>query len=347
MAKKLQLTIPEPCHENWDKMTPLEQGRFCASCQKQVVDFTNMSDRQLAVFFKKPILSLSKEGSVCGRFQQDQLDRDMEIQKKRIPWVKYFFQFALPAFLMSAKASAQGKVRVTGDTITVPVQTHVTLGMVAMPTCEVEKSNIEKIITGKVVDQSGFGIAGATIAVKGTRIATLTDSAGSFKLNLKDVGDKIVLVTSFIGFVSQEVVVNVKTYSTPQNIQMITMPYQIAGEVVVVAGLIMPKKSRPKPAVPLLQRIFKDTAVKYFKVFPNPISSNARLHIECKKMDEGYYSLQLFDQSGKTVYSKELWIDADARLLDVAMPSVTAGSYFLKLTNKKSGKNFTEKIIIE
>jgi hypothetical protein len=197
MAKKLQLTIPKPCHENWEQMTPVEQGRFCASCQKQVIDFTNMNDRQLATFFKKPLLSTSKDGS------------------------------------------------------------------------------------------------------------------------------------------------------TPQNIQMITMPYQIAGEVVVVAGLIKPKKSKPKPAVSLLQRIFKDTAVKYFKVFPNPVSSSASLHIECKKMDDGYYSLQLLDQSGKMVYSKELWIDADARLLDIEMPSVSAGSYFLKLTNKKSGKKFTEKIIIE
>ena len=340
MAKKLQLTIPEPCHENWEQMTPDEQGRFCGSCQKQVIDFTNMSDRQLATFFKKPT-----GGSVCGRFQQDQLYRDMEIPKKRIPWMKYFFQFALPAFLMSAKASAQGKVRVTGDTVVVRVQTNVTLGVVAMPICEDEKSNIEKIIHGKISDPSGFGIPGATIAVKGTRIATLTDGSGSFKLNLKDVGDKIVLVTSCIGFMSQEVVVNVKRYSTSQNIQMITMPYQIAGEVVVVAGLIMPKKS--KSAIPLLQRIFKDTAVKYFKVFPNPISSNTSLHIECKKMDEGYYSLQLLDQSGKVVYSKELWIDADARLLDVEIPSVAAGAYFLRLTNKESGKNFTEKIIIE
>ena len=32
--------IPEPCHENWNKMTPQEQGRHCAVCSKVVVDFT-------------------------------------------------------------------------------------------------------------------------------------------------------------------------------------------------------------------------------------------------------------------------------------------------------------------
>src|SRR5215204_2566694 len=125
MSKKFQLQIPTPCHENWDNMSPVEKGRFCDSCQKQVVDFSNMSDRQIAVFFKKP-----STGSVCGRFMQDQLDRDMEIPKKRIPWVKYFFQFALPAFLLSIKANSQtvkmGKpaIRITQPVI--PVRSVVT-----------------------------------------------------------------------------------------------------------------------------------------------------------------------------------------------------------------------------
>ena len=107
MSKHLQLTIPVPCHENWDNMSPVEKGRFCSSCQKQVIDFSNMSDREIGQFFKKP-----STGSVCGRFMQDQLDRDIAIPKKRIPWVKYFFQFVLPAFLLSMKATAQGKVTI-------------------------------------------------------------------------------------------------------------------------------------------------------------------------------------------------------------------------------------------
>ena len=55
MSKKIQLTIDEPCHENWDGMTPVEKGKFCGACQKQVVDFSNMSDRQVAEFFKKTL----------------------------------------------------------------------------------------------------------------------------------------------------------------------------------------------------------------------------------------------------------------------------------------------------
>ena len=71
--KKFELSIPKPCHENWDAMSPEEKGRFCGSCQKTVIDFSEMSDRQVAEFFRRPA------GSVCGRFHQDQLQRTMEI----------------------------------------------------------------------------------------------------------------------------------------------------------------------------------------------------------------------------------------------------------------------------
>src|SRR5438045_581826 len=113
MSKRIQLSVADPCHQNWDSMNAAEKGRFCGSCQKEVIDFTNMSDSQLAAFFKKP-----STGSICGRFYEDQLDRSIDIPKKRIPWVKYFFQFALPAFLFSLKASSQVALRMGKPAVT-------------------------------------------------------------------------------------------------------------------------------------------------------------------------------------------------------------------------------------
>jgi hypothetical protein len=62
MARKLQLQIPTPCHENWEKMTQTEQGRFCASCQKHVIDFSNKSDREIAMLVLSQGINAS-EGS--------------------------------------------------------------------------------------------------------------------------------------------------------------------------------------------------------------------------------------------------------------------------------------------
>lgn len=66
----MKIRIPEPCHEDWNKMTPKEQGRHCASCDKTVVDFTGMSDKQMVAL-------IQKGESTCGRFSNYQLNRQL------------------------------------------------------------------------------------------------------------------------------------------------------------------------------------------------------------------------------------------------------------------------------
>ncbi len=63
-----KISIPQPCHEDWNKMNPNEQGRHCSSCAKTVVDFTGMNDDEVKYFFLN-----KKEERVCGRFKQIQL----------------------------------------------------------------------------------------------------------------------------------------------------------------------------------------------------------------------------------------------------------------------------------
>ena len=78
------ISIPKPCHENWGAMTPDEKGRFCAACQKTVVDFTAMNTAEVDSFFD------SNAGSkVCGRFNTDQLSAPVTLQ---IPRESLFMQ---------------------------------------------------------------------------------------------------------------------------------------------------------------------------------------------------------------------------------------------------------------
>ncbi|MEO6174265.1 MAG: hypothetical protein ABIP27_03845 [Flavobacterium circumlabens] len=69
MDTKHKITVPEPCHENWDKMTPKDNGRFCLSCTKTVVDFTTILPDEIQHYF---ISNPNK--SICGRFKNTQLD---------------------------------------------------------------------------------------------------------------------------------------------------------------------------------------------------------------------------------------------------------------------------------
>jgi Secretion system C-terminal sorting domain len=104
MGKFLHLQVPEKCSENWDSMTPEMQGRYCDSCKKTVIDFTEMTDTQLINFFK------SQPQNVCGRFYTDQLDKQMALPKKELPRLKYFFTITLPAFLFAQKSNGQQRL---------------------------------------------------------------------------------------------------------------------------------------------------------------------------------------------------------------------------------------------
>ena len=71
MPETIHLSIDNPCSENWDQMSPEQQGRFCASCNKTVVNFAQMTDQDVLTWLAR------NQGPTCGRFRQDQLQRPL------------------------------------------------------------------------------------------------------------------------------------------------------------------------------------------------------------------------------------------------------------------------------
>lgn len=66
---KPHLSIPEPCHEDWNQMSPEAQGRHCSTCCKVVIDFTSMSTTDVIQF-----ISNRTSEKICGRFRSDQVN---------------------------------------------------------------------------------------------------------------------------------------------------------------------------------------------------------------------------------------------------------------------------------
>lgn len=500
MSKKLNLTIAEPCHENWENMSPDAKGKFCGSCQKTVVDFTNMSDRQVAEFFKKP-----STGSVCGRFMTDQLDRSIDIPKKRIPWVKYFFQIALPAFLVSMKASGQrntqGEYKVaTSDTTRKPVfNENRTLGMVApvdfpfkkadtippkkdpvdtrkgkiaiikkpattkepeactkvlgeiafvdqekmklivtdemnkpIPFASVvlakktvlntdasgateikkdilsqsggivisavgyhvaiitkenavyrdgqlfvqlkskgEENSVvvvaggvtasyvqQKNVQGVVVDKNGDPVSFASVSTSKKGEGIMTDENGEFNIKKEWLSSKGITISS-VGFDDAEinnanafysgnrlyVQLNVKVlpevqlsvYPTTKRVAMMTgaVSYTMADTVSVIEEFV----DKSQTNLPVEEN--------KLLIYPNPVPAGTTINLSFKKMEEGYYEIQVVNLAGQSLLQKEVWIDGGARLLNIEVPSIIAGNYFLSLTNKKTKKKFAEKLIVQ
>ena len=104
MKQQIQIHIAEPCHENWNSMHPSDQGRFCLSCQKQVVDFSAMTDKEIL----EHISSASR--SICGRADNDQLNRLLvAAPEPRSLWWRYWMGLAASFMLLSSRTNAQVK----------------------------------------------------------------------------------------------------------------------------------------------------------------------------------------------------------------------------------------------
>jgi len=59
------VNIENPCSVEWSKMTPDKAGRFCNSCEKIVIDFSNKTLEEIKIY-----LSKYDGKKVCGRFQE-------------------------------------------------------------------------------------------------------------------------------------------------------------------------------------------------------------------------------------------------------------------------------------
>ena len=138
----MEISIKKPCHENWDAMTPNEQGAFCGKCVKTVVDFSNKSIEEIKDFF------MGKQNEkVCGRFEKTQLtslsfDAFFSEFKgfnftKRFTVILYF-TFGMWLFNVSS-SKAQTHEPIKGD---VKVDHAIMGGVRAMP----EKKDTTKVI---------------------------------------------------------------------------------------------------------------------------------------------------------------------------------------------------------
>jgi hypothetical protein len=228
--QQIKLSIPEPCHENWQAMTPTQQGRFCNACAKQVIDFSAMSDAEVLHYF-----SNIQNKKVCGRAYPDQLDRTIAMPsypKKKLFWYWNYITLFFLFFSKSNHAKAQGGIKVIeaqklndnkAANITAALQGR--LGGIAASTTNA--------IKGKVIDEDGLAVAGATVLVKDTKQATVSDADGFYKLN---ANTKInVLEITAVGFEKQEIVLGNKNTG---DLILTKLEKSRLGEVVIVGGLI-------------------------------------------------------------------------------------------------------------
>lgn len=197
--KSLTINITDPCTEAWSEMLPENDGRFCLSCQKKVIDFSVMSDHEI-------LQTLKMAGkSACGRFATSQLDRLLTppAQSSR-PFLPTALLVTLLGTAVPEKGNAQQLTNITAAVTNAPVR-HT-------PAC----------IDGRIIDAStGEGIRGVTIAMKGSSIGCISDPTGYFRLIIPGLRHQEIPVfrISCMGYDGMEFTLD-SSYTLPDTISL-------------------------------------------------------------------------------------------------------------------------------
>jgi hypothetical protein len=341
--KPVMITIPELCHENWNNMTPAEQGRYCAVCSKEVMDFTKMNDEQMHAYLNKAT------DKVCGRFGTSQINRELIIPKKENGLFRHLWKLLLPGFFFAPKAFAQ-KTLPQGlqgkDSVVDYTHKRLVLGMVVKGVGIIPQEKGTKIISGKITDKrDGSAIIGAIIKIDDS-VSCSTDLEGKFMLRItKDKLNGTIKIVA-IGYESQELKMKKILEKGEQLIEM-QLQRAVTGEFVVVHT--RPKKQKkelPKKEVSVSEKyvVLNDKV----KIYPNPVANGSTCSLQFNEVDKGEYAAILTNIDGRTVQQTSFTVPDKNYLFHLDLDKqVSAGAYLLRIVNKDGKLFYNGKIVVE
>lgn len=368
--KKIKLTIPEPCHEDWSKMTPTEQGKFCNSCQKEVFDLTSTSEDEVAHKIHQ------STGELCVRIPNQYLDKKINLH--------------------AAGFGKYGKLGTAGAIITAAAFTPI-ISTIDTDLTELAEKNSIQInsiqplqVNGTVVNENGDIVQNVKITIEqNNHRATLTSLAnGRFSfhldpLKIKNGTAKIKLEK--VGFLTQEKDISLDGNLLNGKFIMSTDPeilkvcainvtdivpieeeiffehalgqVAIMEEVVVteerhyvtagamVSHVYIEKEITPLQTVEKIEKVVEvmnvdvePTEINTIKVFPNPTVDNAT--IEMKKA--GNYSVYVFDLTGKMVHTSSF--STTKKQIDLS--NFERGNYIIKVLDNDTQEAFDSKVVL-
>ena len=229
MKKSIKITVANPCHEDWTKMSPTEKGKHCNSCQKEVIDFTKKSDEE--------VFKLAKSGtSICGRFKNTQLDRDIALsclpagmaRKRNNTLAQYAATLLIPAAILSTQ---EMKAQQTSAPTSQVQKKYTSLGIGTQHQSFKKRFDSFAFDTVGIVYANRYPVAGAQVSIKGSDRSIVTNSKGGFLLEALP-GD--VLIIELKGFDTQEIAIDEN--APKYKVQMGTGI--VKGQKITISGII-------------------------------------------------------------------------------------------------------------
>ena len=193
---KFKLNIPEPCHEDWQKMSPTQKGKFCASCQKEVIDFTKLSATEIARKTKNAT-------HLCGRFTTTQLEQEYISNSQ-----SSLSRLGIALGLGSIIAVAQPSFAQEEKTAKVKVDNENDSHYKESTQATTQQDSIT--IRGTVTDDEGLPLPGVNVLQKNTSNSAQTNFDGDFSIEIfeEDFENEVFLEFTYIGFETKIIKLN-------------------------------------------------------------------------------------------------------------------------------------------
>lgn len=113
MTHQYSFKIASPCSENFGNMLSVSEGKYCEVCAKTVIDFSQMTDNEIATF-----IHLNKGKEICGTIQPQQQNKKylfVQPQKAESP-VKRYVMAILASLLTTIPSQLQAQNTVNTQT---------------------------------------------------------------------------------------------------------------------------------------------------------------------------------------------------------------------------------------
>ncbi|MCO4293896.1 carboxypeptidase-like regulatory domain-containing protein [Solitalea sp. MAHUQ-68] len=215
----MRIQIESPCSKNWNNMTFNDQGRFCDSCQKTVIDFRNLSDNEIIEYIK------ITNAKTCGNLSQSQLNR---VLAKPISRTKRLFS-VLGSLLISLGIINQAKAESNSTDISITNQQFVNNSE------SITSTDSVRIVKGTVVDETDeTPLPGAFVTIIGTNITIQTDLNGFFSLYIpSNISLRSMIEFKSLGYQTRRIRLSKLIKSEKKTIK-IKLDAQMLGEIALV-----------------------------------------------------------------------------------------------------------------
>lgn len=339
MRTQTYLHVATPCNEDWSKMTPVEKGRFCDSCATQVMDFTVMTDTEILKHLKVG------GGKICGRIHKDQLQRALHDidRKKKKSWQFLMAGFASLLFSV-VKGNAQKK-----ELKEEPKAGLLSTNNSSVFTEQLQQSNLT--LKGKVINAEQESLLHAYALNPLSLEKILVNKQGQFVMQVNEKVDAVLVGAK--GFDSRMVPVSLlqnKDTTITLNATDTTITGiggfdkgDLNGTNIIMGGITSFEKMEAKDTViTFVKKIFNNS---FFKILPNPAAKGG-VGISVKQA--GTYTVHIFDNNSKLVHMQEITVNAKGEVVQIVFPScIVKGTYYIRLIDKKTNKQYVDKLIVQ